>query len=230
MFFRRRATQAEYFDLPGRPRAEMLESYEALASVNRLFVFAEPFQRLLTQFLGHENCRSLSILDLGAGDGSLGELLTDWAAKTHGWAWTFTNLDISIEALQLGGPARRIAGSALALPFIDNSFDLVIGSQMTHHLVREQDVVQHLREAWRVCRRGVFLSDLHRNPVLYTLLWVLFHIRRYPKHFREDGLLSVKRGFRVNELRDLALRAGVSSPHVRLYRGSRIVLAAMKPD
>ncbi|MGN6555715.1 MAG: class I SAM-dependent methyltransferase, partial [Verrucomicrobiota bacterium] len=165
MFLRRRATQAEYFDSLDRPHAEMVEAYASLASVNRLFLFAEPFQRLLPRFLELQNCGSLSILDLGAGDGLLGTSLSEWAAKKHGWKWRFTNLDINLPALRLNEHGQNVAGSALALPFRDNSFDVVIASQMTHHF-SDAEVVQHLREAWRVTRRAIFLSDLHRGPAL----------------------------------------------------------------
>src|SRR5882762_3529981 len=100
MFLRHRATQAEYFDSPDRAEAEVAESYASLARANRIFFFAEPFQRLLPKFIGPENCRSLSILDLGGGDGSLAALLTDWAAARHGWQWRFTNLDVNLPALR----------------------------------------------------------------------------------------------------------------------------------
>lgn len=227
MFLRRRATQAEYFDSLERPHAEMVEAYASLASVNRLFLFAEPFQRLLPRFLELKNCDSLSILDLGAGDGLLGTSLSKWAAKKHGWKWRFTNLDINVTALRLNEPGQNVAGSALALPFRDNSFDVVIASQMTHHF-SDSEVVQHLREAWRVARRAIFLSDLHRGPALHGLLWLMFCVRRYPEHFRADGLLSVKRGFLVGELQSLANQAGIPGARAWLRYGTRVILEARK--
>ncbi len=228
MFFRQRATQAEYFDSPIRPSAEIVESYESLASVNRFFIFAEPFQRVVPQSLGPDRCRSLTILDLGAGDGSLGRLLTQWAARKRKWNWQFTNLDSSVAALHLNPAGRNVAASALALPFQESSFDLVIASQMTHHLNGDTDVIQHLREAWRVARYGICFTDLHRGPFLYGVLWSLLQLRRFPKHFREDALLSVKRGFRVPELRDLAVRAEITHARVWLYYGTRVILQANK--
>ena len=63
-----------------------------------------------------------------------------------------------------------VTGSALQLPFADGSFDLVVASQMTHHLT-DEEVVQHWREAWRVTRDAIFICDLHRNAGFYALLW-----------------------------------------------------------
>lgn len=228
MFLRQRATQAEYFDLPDRPNAELVEAYASLARVNRLFVFEEPFQRLLPRVLAREECADLSLLDLGAGDGSLGKHLGAWAAKKHRWNWRFTNLDIFPRVLQLNAGGRNVAGSALALPFANGAFDIVIASQMTHHLNGDDEVIRHLAEAWRVARRAVFITDLHRGPILYAILWLLFRVHRYPEHFRNDGLLSVRRGFRIGELARLAQRAGLENVRARLYFGTRVILQARK--
>jgi hypothetical protein len=79
-----------------------------------------------------------------------------------------------------------------------------------------------------VTRDLVFMNDLHRNPGLYVALWLLMRMRRYPAHFRSDGLLSVKRGWRVGEWRSLARRAGIPNPRVWLYAGARVMLQARK--
>jgi ubiquinone/menaquinone biosynthesis C-methylase UbiE len=182
----------------------------------------------MPKFLGRENCQSLSILDLGGGDGSLGTLLTRWAAKKCGWDWRFTNLDINPRALALSQSGTSVVGSALALPFPDNNFDVVIGSQMTHHLTTDEELIQHFREAWRVTRRAIYITDLHRNIFLYGLIWLILHGGRFTKDFRADGLLSIERGFRVGELQRLVEKAGISGARVWLYYGSRVIVVAKK--
>jgi SAM-dependent methyltransferase len=226
MFLSRRAAQAEYFDTE-RPPAETIEFYKELARVNRLFLFAHPFQWFIPRMISREEVRSLSILDLGAGDGLLGEKLTSWAAG-FGWEWRVTNLDNRFVALSLSAGSRNVAGSALALPFREASFDFVIASQMTHHF-NDSETELHLREAWRVARRAVLFSDLHRNVFLYGLLWLLFLVRDHPETLRRDGLLSVRRAWRVKELRRLAHLAGIKLARFHFYFGSRILLEATKP-
>jgi len=225
MFLSRRATQAEYFD-SDRPAAEMAEFYLWLGRANRFFGFAQPFQRLLPKLFGDSACRSLSILDVGAGDGSLGKVLTQWAAA-RGWDWRFTNLDLHPHKLNSEPKTVFVTGSALALHFADASFDLVIASNMTHHL-NDADAAQHLREAWRVARLAVLLVDMHRNLALYTIIWLLMRLRGFPKTFRGDALLSVKRAWRVPELQRLAAQAGLNGAQVRLYFGARVLLLARK--
>lgn len=226
MFFHRRSAQAEFFDLPGRSEAETLAAFRDLDHLNGVFLSAKPFEEVLPKWLGNERCTRLDILDLGAGTGSLGKKLSAWADQ-RGWRWRFTNLDSNPLALKLGGEPRAVVGSALALPFRDVSFDLVIASQMTHHLADEQ-IVAHLREAWRVTRDALFICDLHRNAGFYAAMWLLLPFMRIGRSLREDALLSIKRAFHLSEWRTLANRANVPGAKVWLYCGTRIVLQARR--
>src|SRR5664279_2774224 len=133
MFLSQRSTQTEYFDLPGRTEVEIAASFRDLNRVNSLFRFTHPFESALPQWLGRKNCERLKILDVGAGTGLLGEILAQWALK-QGWQWHFTNLDANPLALKIGNQPDSVVGSALQLPFADASFDLVVASQMSHHL------------------------------------------------------------------------------------------------
>jgi SAM-dependent methyltransferase len=225
MFLGGRTTQAEYFDSE-RPPEELAEFFNSLGRMNRFFMFAEPFQRFLPRLLESSSCARLSILDLGAGDGSLGKALADWAGK-RGWIWRFTNLDSNPASLRLNPEGLNVAGSVVALPFRNDSFDVVIASQMTHHL-NDGEARQHLREAWRVTRRALFLSDLHRNAGLYFILWAVCRLRRVRPSFKADALLSVQRAWRIPELRRLADQAGIEGARVRLHFGARVLLGACK--
>lgn len=225
MFLSRRTMQEEYFDSE-RPAAEVAQFFSSLARVNRLFDFAGPFRKLLPELVGETDRRCLSILDIGAGDGSLGRTITDWATR-RGWRWRVVNLDSSLPALALNKDGINVAGSAGLLPFRRGSFDVVIASQMAHHL-KDPDVKLLLQEAWRVTRQAVLLCDLHRNPALYLLLRLLFCFQKHPAYFRADALLSVKRAWRIGDLVRLADEAGVSGVSVKMYFGARIVLHARK--
>ena len=226
MFFHRRSGQAEYFDLPGQSESETIALFRDLDRLNLVFRFSHPFVATLPKWLGRERCRQLDILDLGAGTGLLGRRLSAWAEK-RGWHWRITNLDLNPVALRLAPAPSPVVGSVLALPFAEGSFDLVIASQMTHHL-SDPKVLVHFREAWRVTRDAVFLCDLHRNAGLYALLRLSTRCLRIDQRVSADALVSVKRGFHLGEWRELAGQADLANAKVWLYLGTRIVLQARK--
>lgn len=223
---RERSTQAEYFDTPGLSQAQRDRACRELDRLNVFFQFSHTFVSRLPRWLGKKRCERLDILDVGAGTGLLGKRMSAWA-KRRGWDWRVTNLDTHPCPLDHTLSASFVTGSALQLPFADNSFDLVIASQMTHHLT-DEEIVQHWREAWRVARDGIFICDLHRNAGFYGMLWLMMWLLRTDERVRKDGLISVERGFRRAEWRELAARAGIPQARVSLYCGTRIVLQARK--
>lgn len=226
MFFRQRATQAEYCDQPDLSREAVISHCLQLARFNRTMLVSDVFQRILTRWLGRTRVASLSILDLGAGDGWIGRKISAWAAR-RGWTWRVTNLDVNPHALGLHPGSRNVLASVCSLPFPAGSFDVVIASQMAHHLV-EAEVVAHFREAWRVTGDGLFLSDAHRNEGAFLVLWLVLKLIGATPEFQADGLQSVRRGWRVNEWRRLAVQAGIPDAQVWLSYGSRVMLQARK--
>jgi 2-polyprenyl-3-methyl-5-hydroxy-6-metoxy-1,4-benzoquinol methylase len=227
MFLRQRATQAEYCDEPDLPARAVASNYHQLARFNRVVRVSDAFQRLLVRWLGSERVARLSILDLGAGDGWMGNAVTRWAAR-RGWDWRVTNLDLNPLALGLRTGPRNVAADACRLPFRDGSFDLVIASQMAHHLT-ETEVIGHFREAWRVTRDALYLTDVHRNPASLAVIWVVLKLLGTTPEFREDGLQSIRRGWRVGEWRRLAGEAAIAKPRIWISYGSRVMLQARKP-
>lgn len=228
MFLHQRCTQREHFDEPTRTLEEVREGYRLLEGINQLTRFADPFKQRLPPLLGADQCRSLTLLDLGAGDGSLGRELTSWAAQ-RGWSWRVTSLDLNPKALRVCGAGPRVAGSALALPFGDGTFEVVVATSMTHHLESDADVRRHFREAWRVARTAILICDLHRNPLLLAAVWLAVVALRGPAHFRSDAVVSVRRGWRVPEWQRLAREAAIPHAQVRWLHGARVVLQARKP-
>lgn len=226
MFLSQRATQAEYCDRLDLPLGEVADNYRQLARFNRLLLVTDPFQRLLVRWLGRGRVKKLSILDLGAGDGSIGRSIEAWA-RHRGWDWRVTNLDLNLGALRLNPGGRNIAGAVDALPFADDCFDVVIASQMTHHLT-DNEATHHFREAWRVTRDALFLADVHRNAGALCVVWAVLRLMRVTPQFLSDGLLSVRRSWRVDEWREIAVQAGIQNARVWLYYGSRVLLQARK--
>jgi 2-polyprenyl-3-methyl-5-hydroxy-6-metoxy-1,4-benzoquinol methylase len=180
--------------------------------------------KAVARWLGRDHVERLSILDLGAGDGWIGQTITAWAAN-RGWIWHVTNLDLNPSALGLRPHPSNVAASVCALPFRDNSFDAVIASQMAHHL-SDAETVAHFREAWRVTGDALFLTDTHRNPAALLVIWAVLKRMRVTPEFLADGLQSVRRGWRVGEWRRLAAQAEIPNLRVWLAYGSRVMLQA----
>lgn len=227
MFLSHRSRQAECFDEPDRPRESVLRDYAQLERLNRLFRHADPFTRRIARDHPASRWQKARVLEVGAGSGQLSLELQSWASQ-QGWSWDFTCLDLNPCAIDLNPIPHKCVGDATRLPFPDQSFDLVIASQMTHHL-DEAGVIAHFHEAWRVAKHRVLISDLHRNAFLFTVIALIAPWLGVSRRLLADGLLSVRKGFRVGEWHSLATQAGIRGARVSIDFGCRIVLDAVKP-
>lgn len=165
--------------------------------------------RALKKTLLHEiECRDLldfSVLDVGAGSGELLRSIVKFTVKTDRKAH-LTGIDLNEISLAVMRSESYefpnilpIRGDALRLPFEDNSFDYAISSLFFHHLTDDQIVVV-LKEMTRVARRGIYVIDLHRHPMAYVLYKLFCFVFRISPLVKQDGSLSILRGFRPDEL------------------------------
>jgi len=111
-----------------------------------------------------------SALDVGAGTGRTVQRLRQDAVGLKRVVGIEPVAELVAEGHAKGVPADMlVVGDGRALPFADQSFDVVIETGVLHHVAKPRAVV---REMLRVARRGVFLSDSNRfgqGPLLARL-------------------------------------------------------------
>ena len=94
---------------------------------------------------------------------------------------------------------RAVCADALALPFRDESFDVVSCNLFAHHLAPERFVI-FLREGLRVSRTALLINDLIRHPVHLALVYASFPVMGSRVAWL-DGLTSVRRAYTPEEMR-----------------------------
>jgi ubiquinone/menaquinone biosynthesis C-methylase UbiE len=94
-----------------------------------------------------------------------------------------------------------IVGDALALPFPDNTFDLVSSTLFVHHLSPDQ-VVSFGKEALRVAKTAVIINDLIRHRLHLMLVYAGLPLYR-SRITRHDAPASVLQAYTTSEMRDL---------------------------
>src|SRR5947208_3314973 len=103
--------------------------------------------------------------------------------------------------------------------------DYVLQSLTLHHF-DDEGAVRILREMNRVAKRGLFVIDLHRNPIAYFLYTTVGHLFLHNRLIREDGALSILRSFKPDELRAIAHQAELANVKVEKNFPSRLILSA----
>jgi 2-polyprenyl-3-methyl-5-hydroxy-6-metoxy-1,4-benzoquinol methylase len=156
----------------------------------------------------------LSLLDIGTGAADIPrDLLRRAVASQLRLAVTATDI-----RPQIVNEARRRSSAtenlhiALAntgkLEFADGAFDVAHASMVLHHL-EPDECVELLAELGRVARLGVIVNDLDRRQAWWLGAWLLSRIATRNGYTRHDAPLSVRRGYRPDETKSLAARAGL---------------------
>jgi len=165
-----------------------------------------------------------TLLDVGTGLADIPERATTVAAAA-GVTLTTIGVDAapSLLVAARGCMTYGVCASAFALPFRDHSIDIVMCSQLLHHF-DWPDAERLVREANRVARHAVIVSDLRRSWVAAAGFWIVAVALRFHPVTQHDGVVSVLRGFTAGELRRLVARATGAAPTVRRRLGYRLTV------
>ena len=216
---RARSTQGELLD-QGVPEAEALRSLRDLRFVNRWLGNPGSVLRAVRPHLPPGG----RLLDVGSASGDLPAFLLSRLPGPH----LATGLDIKPLHFRFAPASlRRVVADARALPFAERSFDVVTASLFLHHFDSAL-LPGVLAGLFRVARRALVVNDLERAPVPY-----LFGRAFFPLLFRsrvsvEDGLVSIRRGFRRDELLAAFATAGLPRPAVTRHFPYRLLAVALR--
>lgn len=233
--FNRRSFELEHLDKGDYTPEEYEGCLVELRRINRFLGDRSALKRTLLSGERRIIGDSVSVLDVGAGSGELLRAISTHLSRQSGCAARLlVGLDFNkrsaasiLEESKNHAEIASVRGDALRLPFADGAFDYTICSLFTHHF-RDDGVIAVLREMARVARHGVFVIDLHRHAAAYLFYTTLGRLVLRNRLVREDGALSIRRGFRPMELIDLANKAELREIRVRRFFPFRLVLSGRR--
>jgi len=229
-----RNLRAELLDLDEAPYEEVRQSLKDVCRVNRylsgyrvLLYHAEKFLR------AHKEPRPVSILDVATGSADQPVALAELARKL-GVPVRIQAIDINFKMLKF---AREMTArfpeielvqcDVLALPFRENSFDLVINSLSLHHFSWEK-AVAILKAIYKISRYGFIVNDLHRSRIAHAAIFLLTRLLTQNRLTRFDAPVSVMNAFTPSEFSELAEEAGIPRFEIHRHFPYRIALVGNK--
>jgi ubiquinone/menaquinone biosynthesis C-methylase UbiE len=192
----KRLVVPELLDSDSGTPLEVADSLADLRMFSRHFGGVRTMSALLREVAEQRKLKELDWLDVAGGAGDVATLTTE-SLRRNGITVRPVVLDRALS--HMNGVHLNICGDALALPFRDESFDVVGSSLFVHHL-EPDEVARFLGEGLRVARHAFVINDLIRHPLHWGLALAGRAIYR-SRLTRHDAPASVRRAYTVDEIR-----------------------------
>lgn len=214
--FEARASETEFLDRSDCDPALAVASYRFMEMINVRFGGLRVVRRFLAAEMAgcRAEARPLRILDIGSGSCDIPLAVSEWA-QTDNIPLHFTCLESAGPAVELargqlaraGNPAVHLLQEDIFTHQPAEPYDCAVASMCFHHFSDAQirTCMQRLRG---FVRDSLLINDLRRSSMAYWATRLLLAGTRAPAGVRHDALLSIRRGFNVNELRSVLEQPG----------------------
>lgn len=224
----------ELLDDPRADPVAVANELRDIARFNTLFGGTRAVLRELEPLFrdGRGTGENWTLLDVGAGLGDIPRAAAR-AARRYGITLRLVAIERNRAAARLAPTAERDVPLAMvladggALPLRPRSVDVIVASQVLHHLPREVSV-RWIGSFDRVARRAVVLADLRRSRIAMAGVWAASLGLAMSGLTRRDAVVSVRRGYTRAEFQGMLQEAGIRAV-ARERPGFRIV-AAWTPE
>jgi 2-polyprenyl-3-methyl-5-hydroxy-6-metoxy-1,4-benzoquinol methylase len=182
------------------------DALDKIAKINQLLggnqLTLRGVQDLVATMAKHEE---ISIIDVGCGNGDMLRTLADYGIKNQ-LNFKLTGIDANAFTIN---HARELSitypnikyqcEDVFGQDFTELKYDIVLCTLTLHHF--KDDEIMVLMSVFNANSRvGIVINDLHRSALAYRLFQALCFVFRLNAMSRDDGLVSILRGFKKNEL------------------------------
>ncbi len=194
----------------------LLKTLDQLATINKwLGGNAITLNGIKILLKKHPVDTPLTIVDLGCGGGDMLRKVADFGRK-NGYAFKLTGIDANQHTIEY---ARKLSKNYPEIGYLHQdvfskefkklSYDIVLATLFIHHFkgVQLVNLINMLKENASI---GVVVNDLHRHPMAYYL-FKLLSITISNRMVKQDGLTSILRGFKKEELEKISTQLRAKS-------------------
>ena len=198
----------EFLDRPDCDPALAAESYRFMETVNCRFGGIRIVRRFLAaETSGRHTGAPLRILDIGSGSCDIPLAASRWA-RARGIPMHFTCLEMADHAVDIARRQLARAGDTEVQLLQEDAFthqpaepyDYAVASMCFHHFSNAQ-ILTLLQRLRGFVLNSMLINDLRRSRLASML--ARLPLVGTPAGVRHDALLSIRRGFKVNELSTL---------------------------
>ncbi|MDT0294255.1 methyltransferase domain-containing protein [Mesonia ostreae] len=191
------------FDLKGKQLERTLRDLEhinAWLGGNQITI-----QGLAKHLKNQPKDKEISIADIGCGNGAMLREIAVWAKKNK-YRLKLIGVDANTHGIEIADKLAKnfpeiefLALNLFSEDFKQIKFDVILCTLTLHHF-KNEEIINILKLYTQQARLGVIVNDLQRSKIAYRLFKAFCGIFINNEIARKDGLISILRGFKKEEL------------------------------
>lgn len=209
-----RTDQTEIMDDFQLEGFELQDALDKIAKINQLLGGNSlTLQGLKTLLVSLDKTPDLTIVDIGCGNGDMLRYISEFG-ENEGYNFKLIGIDANAFTIQ---HAQKLSNhypniSYQCQDIFDESFselkyDIVFCTLTLHHF-KNEEIVDLIKTFYNNCTVGIVINDLHRSKIAYKLFQAVCWLFKLNRMSREDGLVSILRGFKKEDLLEFSLKLG----------------------
>jgi len=202
------------FSLQGR---ELQAALDQIARINQLLGGNKVTLNGIKEFLKKvDSSKTITIADVGCGNGDMLRMLAEYGLKKN---YNFKLIGIDANAFTVNyaktlsneyANIEYICLDIFSEDFAKIKYDIVLCTLTLHHFTNEQ-ILNIIAIFNNNASMGIIVNDLHRSKLSYKLFEIICMLFNLSKMSREDGLVSILRGFKKNELEEFSKKLNLKN-------------------
>ena len=164
---------------------------------------------------GHPKNKPITILDLGCGNGDMLRVVAK-LGKKMGYTFKLIGVDANLHTIRIAESLstkypeiRYLKQDVLSPEFKELSYDIVLCTLFLHHFTNGE-IEKLLSSILKQTNLGIIINDLHRHKLAYYLFKLVALTVNNPM-VKNDGLISILRGFKKQDLQHFSKKLGVKN-------------------
>ena len=206
----KRSNKTEIMDDFALEGEVLRDALDKIASINQLLggnlLTLHSVQKLVHSLPRQQE---ITIVDVGCGNGDMLRVLADYGLKNN---YNFKLIGIDANnftinhAQKLSEKYKNISfqcEDVFGKPFEEIKYDIILCTLTLHHF-KNKEIIQLMSRFYANSKVGIVINDLHRSALAYRLFQGLCFVFKLNSMSREDGLTSILRGFKKEDLVEIS--------------------------
>lgn len=211
-----RTNQEEYLDDFSLKGDALRDALDKIAAINQWLggnrVTLDGIKTLLKNY---PKDKVVSVVDVGCGNGDMCRAIADFGKK-EGINFSILGVDANTDIIEHAQACSRqyptVSYANLDVfsdEFASLSYDIAVCTLTLHHF-KNDEIMQVMRTLADQAAVGVVINDLERSALAYRLFQLVCFVFRLSALSRDDGLVSILRGFKRADLEHFSNQLGLT--------------------